>query len=103
MKINYLRQLNPNIPNIKQITSRTSKTNYEILKKIREVDNIAYQMNIYNNPNIDVNRLCNNTYNSLVKLIYSSTKRNSNRRTGKYGKSRSSCLSYMRGFRICGS
>ena len=83
-KTNYLRQLNPNIPNIKQITSRTSKTNYEILKKIREVDNIAYQMNIYNNPNIDVNKLCNNTYNSLVKLIYSNTKRNSNRRTGKY-------------------
>ena len=27
-------------------------------------------MKIYNNPHLDTNKLCNNTYNSLVKLIY---------------------------------
>ena len=79
----YLRQINPNIPGIKQMTSRTSKASHQIKKKIGEVNIISHQINIYNNPNIDPNKLCDNTYNSLVKLINNSTKRN-NMRSGKY-------------------
>ena len=69
VKTVYLRQLNPNIPDIKQMTSSNSKTNYEIKKMISDVDTISYQMKIYNNPILDPNRLCDNTYNSLVKLM----------------------------------
>ena len=69
----YLRQLNPNIPGIKQMTSSSSKTNYEIKKMINDVDTISYQMKIYNNPILDPNRLCDNTYNSLVKLMLNDT------------------------------
>ena len=79
----YLRQINPNIPGIKQMTSRTCKANHQINKRIGEVNIISKQINIYNNPNIDPNKLCDNTYNSLVKLIYNSTKRN-NMMSGKY-------------------
>ena len=82
-KTAYLRQINPNIPGIKHMTSRTSKANHQINKKIGEVDIISHQMNIYNNPNIDSNQLCDNTYNTLVKLVYNSNKR-SNMRAGKF-------------------
>ena len=51
------------------MTSSSSKTNYEIKKMISDVDTISYQMKIYNNPILDPNRLCDNTYNSLVKLM----------------------------------
>ena len=82
-KTAYLRQINPNIPGIKHMTSRTSKASHQINKKIGEVDIISHQMNIYNNPNLNTNQLCDNTYNSLVKLVYNSTKRN-NMRSGKF-------------------
>jgi len=65
------------------MTSRTSKASHQINKKIGEVDIISHQMNIYNNPNLNTNQLCDNTYNSLVKLVYNSTKRN-NMRSGKF-------------------
>ena len=65
----YLRKLNPNIPGIKQQTSSSSKTNFEIKKMINDVDTISHQMKIYNNPILDPNRLNNDTYNSLVKLM----------------------------------
>lgn len=81
----YLRKLNPNIPGIKQMTSNSSKTNYEIKKIINDVDNVSYQMKIYNNPALDPNKLCNNTYNSLVKLMLNNNinKRN-NIKTAKF-------------------
>ena len=69
----YLRQLNPNIPGIKQMTTSSSKAFYNIKKMIGEVNVISHQMKIYNNPHLDTNKLCNNTYNSLVKLIYENT------------------------------
>ena len=72
----YLRKLNTNIPNIKQMTSNDSKTNYEIKKMISDVDTISYQMNIYNNPTLDPNKLCDNTYNSLVKLMLNNSNKN---------------------------
>ena len=65
----YLRQLNPNIPGIKQMTSNSSKTNFELKKMINDVDTISHQMKIYNNPILDPNKLSNTTYNSLVKLM----------------------------------
>ena len=69
----YLRKLNPNIPGIKQMTTSCSKAYYNIKKMISEVDVISHQMRIYNNPHLDTNKLCDNTYNSLVKLIYENT------------------------------
>ena len=78
-KNQYLRQLNPNIPGIKQMTSSSSKVNHELKKIIGEVNITTHQMQIYNNPILDINRLCNNTYNSLVKLIYDNTRRNKKR------------------------
>ena len=75
-KTTYLRQLNPNILGIKQMTSSNSKDYHKILKMIGKVDIISNQMNIYNNPLLDTNKLCNNTYNSLVKLIYNNTRKN---------------------------
>ena len=65
----YLRKLNPNIPEIKQMTSNSSKTNYEIKKMINDVDTISYQMKVYNNPNLDPNKLSKYTYDSLVKVM----------------------------------
>ena len=70
----YLRQLNPNIPGIKQKTTSSSKTYHDIKKRIGEVNIITHQMKIFNNPYIDTNKLCNNTYNSLVKLINKSNR-----------------------------
>ena len=69
----YLRQLNPNIQGIKQMTSSYSKAYHNINKMIGEVDVVSNQMKIYNNPNLDANQLCDNTYNSLVRLIYKIT------------------------------
>ena len=68
-KTTYLRKLNSNIPGIKQMTTSNSKTYHNIRKRIGEVNTISYQMKIYNNPHLDTNKLCNDTYNSLVKLI----------------------------------
>ena len=76
----YLRQLNPNIPSIKQMTSGSSKAYHNIKKMIGEVDVISNQMKIYNNPHLDTNKLCNSTYNSLVKLIYENTEKYNNKR-----------------------
>ncbi len=65
----YLRKLNPNIPGIKRMTTNCSKAYHNIKKMIGEVDVISHQMKIYNNPHLDTNKLCDNTYNSLVKWI----------------------------------
>ena len=51
------------------MTSSSSKTNYELRKMINDVDAISYQMKIYNNPNIDPNKLSKYTYDSLVKVM----------------------------------
>ena len=65
----YLRKLNPNILGIKQMTSNSSKHNFEIKKMINDVDKISYQMKVYNNPFLDPNKLSDNTYNSIVRLM----------------------------------
>ena len=72
----YLRKLNPNIPGIKQMTSNSSKNNFELKKMINDVDTISYQMKIYNNPLLDPNKLSNSTYNSLVKLMLNDSNKN---------------------------
>ena len=72
----YLRKLNKNIPDIKQMTSNSSKTNFELKKMINDVDTISHQMKIYNNPILDPNKLSNNTYNSLVKLMLKDKNKN---------------------------
>ena len=68
-KILNLRRFNSNIPNIKMQTNLISKINNQILKKIEEVNNISRKMRPYENPDIDTNKLNNDTYNSLIKLI----------------------------------
>lgn len=65
----YLRKLNFNIPNIKMLSNKISKTNYKLMKKIEEVNIISKKMKPYENPDIDTNKLSNNTYNSLIKII----------------------------------
>ena len=75
-KIVYLRKLNPNIPGIKQQTSSTSKTNFEIKKIINDVDSISHQMKVYNNPFLDPNKLSKTTYRSLVKLMVNDSNSN---------------------------
>ena len=55
------------------MTSSYSKAYHNINKMIGEVDVVSNQMKIYNNPNLDANQLCDNTYNSLVRLIYKIT------------------------------
>ena len=75
-KTKYLRKLNPNIPEIKKLTSNCSKEYHNIKKMMGEVDNLFYQMKIYNNPHINVNKLSNNTYNFLVKLVQDNTEKN---------------------------
>ena len=82
-KTAYLRKLNSNIPNINQMTSNNSKNNYEIKKIINDVDNISNQMKIYNNPSLDPNKLCDKTYNSLVKLMLNKNKKRNNIKTAK--------------------
>ena len=72
----YLRKLNPNIPGIKQMTSNSSKTNFELKKMINDVDTISHQMKIYNNPILDPNKLNKDTYNSLVKLMLNDNNKN---------------------------
>ena len=79
-KTKYLRKLNPNIPEIKKMTSNCSKAYHNIKKMIGEVDTIFYQMKIYNNPHINMNKLSNNTYNFLNKLIYDNTEKNVKKR-----------------------
>ena len=74
-KNQYLRKLNPNIPGIKQMTSSSSKVNHELKKIIGKVNITTHQMQIYNNPILNINKLSNSTYNSLVKLIYDNTHR----------------------------
>ena len=81
-KNQYLRKLNPNIPGIKQMTSSSSKVNHELKKIIGKVNITTHQMQIYNNPILNINKLSNSTYNSLVKLIYDNTHR-SMKKTGK--------------------
>ena len=56
-KTTYLRQLNPNILGIKQITSSNSKDYHKILKMIGKVDIISNQMNIYNTKIIFVSNM----------------------------------------------
>ena len=49
---------------------------------IGKVNITTHQMQIYNNPILNINKLSNSTYNSLVKLIYDNTHR-SMKKTGK--------------------
>ena len=49
--------------------NNSSKKSFEIKKMMNDVDTISSQMKIYNNPILDPNRLCNNTYNSIIKLM----------------------------------
>ena len=77
-KILNLRRFNSNIPNIKMQTNLISKINNQILKKIEEVNNISRKMRPYENPDIDTNKLNNDTYNSLIKLIKDNNYNNKN-------------------------
>ena len=81
----YLRKSNFNIPNIKLFSSWISKANFQIMKKLGEVNNISKKMNLQYNQDIDTYKLNNNTYNSLIKLTrdittnnYMSTTKNRN-------------------------
>ena len=81
----YLRKTNFNIPNIKLFSSWISKANFQIMKKLKEFNNISKKMNLPYNQDIDTYKLNNNSYNSLIKLTrdittnhYMSTTKNRN-------------------------
>ena len=76
----YLRKLNPNIPGIKQMTSNSSKHNFAIKKMINDVDTISYQMKVYNNPFLDPNKLSDNTYNSIVRVMLNDSNKNKSKK-----------------------
>ena len=67
-KTSYLRKLNKNMKGIKSMTTLNCQANHTLRKKKVEVDITTHQMYIYNNPLINLDKLTNQTYNSLVGL-----------------------------------
>ena len=76
-KITYLRHLNQNIKNIKNISSYNCKQNFIIQKKQGEANTTERKLLIYNNPLLNVDKLSNPTYNSLLNVVLSSKNKNS--------------------------
>ena len=75
-KSNYLRKLNSNMKNIKNMTLNYSKFNFIMKQKKNEIDLIGNQMLLYNNPNLHPDELSNPIYNNINNLMIN--KRNLN-------------------------
>ena len=85
-KTAYLRKLNKNIPLIKHSTTSNAKINYNIKKMQEELDNMSYQMIIYNNPKLSPNKLCDDSYNSLIKVMLNNKIKKTNSKEGERNK-----------------
>ena len=81
-KTAYLRKLNKNIPLIKHMSTSNAKINHDVKKMREEIDNMTYQMIVYNNPKLDPNRLCDDTYKSLISLMVNNKKKENNEKEG---------------------
>ena len=84
-KTNYLRRLNLEMKNIKNLTLNNSKFNFIMNQKRNEIDLMSNQMQIYNNPGIHPNDLSIPMYNNINNLIIQ--KRRINGQIGKRLKS----------------
>ena len=81
-----MRKLNKNIPLIKHSTTSNAKINYNIKKMQEELDNMSYQMIIYNNPKLSPNKLCDDSYNSLIKVMLNNKIKKTNSKEGERNK-----------------
>ena len=68
-KTNYLRRLNLEMKNIKNLTFNNSKYNFVMNQKKNEIQLMSQQMLIYNNPGIHPNELSNPMYNNINSII----------------------------------
>lgn len=68
-KQKYRLSLNENMGKIKKMTRNDAFINFNLNKKKNEIDKIANEIKIYNNPKINLNSLSNNTYNKFVKHL----------------------------------
>ena len=68
-KSDYLRKLNTNMKNIKNMTLNYSKFNFIIKQKKNEIDLMGNQMLLYNNPNIHPDELSNPIYNNINNIM----------------------------------
>ena len=68
-KTTYLRRLNLEMKNIKNLTFNNSKYNFFMGQKKNEIDLMSKQMLIYNNPGIHPNELSNPMYNNINNLM----------------------------------
>ena len=68
-KSDYLRKLNSNMKNIKNMTLNYSKFNFIMNKKRNEIDLMGHQMLLYNNPKLHPDELSNPVYNNINGLM----------------------------------
>ena len=68
-KSDYLRKLNSNMKNIKNMTLNYSKFNFIMNKKRNEIDLIGHQMLLYNNPQLHPDELSSPIYNNINSLM----------------------------------
>ena len=86
-KTTYLRKLNLDMKNIKNLTFNNSKYNFFMNHKKNEIDLMSRQMLVYNNPGLHPNELTNKMYNNINSMMIQKTKLNTN-----YGKRLKSTL-----------
>ena len=68
-KSDYLRKLNRNMKNIKNMTLNYSKFNFVMNKKRNEIDLMGHQMLLYNNPKLHPDELSSPVYNNINSLM----------------------------------
>ena len=68
-KTTYLRKLNLEMKNIKNLTFNNSKYNFFMVQKKNEIDLMSKQMLIYNNPRIHPNELSDPMYNNINNMM----------------------------------
>ena len=84
-KTTYLRRLNMEMKNIKNLTFNNSKYNFYMNQKKNEIDLMSKQMLLYNNPGIHPNDLSNPMYNNINSMMVQ--RRRFNGKVGKRVKS----------------
>lgn len=84
-KTTYLRRLNLEMKNIKNLTFNNSRYNFVMNQKKNEIDLMSQQMMIYNNPGIHPNELSIPMYNNINDMMI--RKRQISSRLGKRLKS----------------
>jgi hypothetical protein len=83
----YLRRLNLEMKNIKNLTLSNSKYNFFMNQKKNEIDLMSRQMLVYNNPGLHPNELTNKMYNNINSMMIQKSRLSTN-----YGKRLKSTL-----------